>query len=69
MILYILDEDMLDLEIREEAFAYLGYMPACMFGPPEKCYYTEETNKPGLVVNSYGKGKKRVNAMVSWKAL
>ncbi len=36
---------------------YLGFIPAAMFGPPEKCYYTTETDKPGVFLSKYGKGK------------
>jgi hypothetical protein len=32
-----------------ESEGYLGYVPPHMFGPPEKCYYTEVTDTPGLV--------------------
>ena len=28
-----------------------------MIGPPEKCYYTEVTDIPGLIHNTYGKGQ------------
>jgi hypothetical protein len=28
-----------------------------MYGPPEKCYWTEETDIPGLIVAETGKGK------------
>jgi len=35
----------------------LGYIPPAMIGPPEKSYYTEVTDIPGLVGNDYGKGK------------
>jgi hypothetical protein len=41
----------------ESAEAYLGFIPPAMIGPPEKCYYTEVTEIPGLIHNSYGKGQ------------
>src|SRR5690606_28129281 len=31
--------------------------------PPEKCYYEEVTDEPGIVVNTYGKG---VTAAFPW---
>ena len=39
------------------AESLLGFIPPAMIGPPEKCYYTEETDIPGLIYNAYGKGK------------
>jgi len=44
-------------ETEESAEAFLGYIPPAMIGPPEKCYYTEVTETPGLIYNEYGKGK------------
>ena len=35
----------------------LGFIPPAMIGPPEKTYYTEVTKIPGLIFNSWGKGK------------
>ncbi|WP_318807609.1 alpha-amylase family protein [Streptomyces scabiei] len=32
-----------------EGESYLAYIPPHMFGPPEKCYYTEVTDTPGMV--------------------
>lgn len=41
------------------AQSYLKFIPATMFGPPEKSYYTETevTDFPGVVTNTFGKGK------------
>ncbi len=36
--------------------AILGRVPPYMYGPPEKCYYKDETDIPGVVVNRYGSG-------------
>ncbi len=41
----------------ESATGYLGFIPPAMIGPPEKCYYTEVTEIPGLIHNRYGKGQ------------
>jgi hypothetical protein len=41
----------------EMAKGFLKFIPPSMHGPPEKCYYTEITDFPGLVVYTYGKGK------------
>lgn len=35
----------------------LKLIPPHSFGPPERCYYTQETDHPGLVVNPFGKGR------------
>jgi hypothetical protein len=51
-----LNGDLLACELEQTATPYLGYIPAQMFGPPEKCYYTEETNIPGMITNRYGQG-------------
>jgi len=39
------------------AESMLGFIPPAMIGPPEKTYYTEVTEIPGLIFNSTGKGK------------
>lgn len=55
-LVYAWEEGML-CEITGDAKGYLGYIPPAMIGPPEKCYYTEVTEIPGLISNQYGKGK------------
>ena len=35
----------------------LQLIPPHWFGPPERCYYTQVTEHPGLVVNTHGAGK------------
>ncbi len=49
--------DFLEFRLRGGARGHLGLIPAAMYGPPEKCYYTEVTDIPGLIVNDYGKGR------------
>ncbi|MFC1996319.1 alpha-amylase family protein [Chloroflexota bacterium] len=51
-----LNGDLLVYELNETTRPYLGYIPPHMFGPPEKCYYEEETDIPGLINNRYGEG-------------
>lgn len=41
----------------ESAEGLLGFIPPAMIGPPEKCYYEEVTDIPGLVHNRFGKGE------------
>jgi hypothetical protein len=49
-----------------DAKGYLKLVPNTMFGPPEKCYYTESeiTNFPGVIVNDHGKGK---SVFIPWQ--
>ncbi len=49
--------DFMECTLKESARGYLGLIPQAMYGPPEKCYYTEVTEIPGLIENSYGEGK------------
>ncbi|TBL76491.1 alpha-amylase family protein [Paenibacillus thalictri] len=37
--------------------AYFQMIPPHMFGPPERCYYTQVTDNPGFTVHSYGQGQ------------
>jgi hypothetical protein len=58
-----LHTEALDCQLGDKSIGYLGYIPPAMFGPPEKCYYTEETDIPGLVLNDYGAGR---SAFIPW---
>jgi hypothetical protein len=49
--------DFIECTLKESARGYLGLIPMAMYGPPEKCYYTEVTEIPGLIENTYGTGK------------
>jgi hypothetical protein len=42
----------------------LKLVPKAMYGPPEKCYYTEITDYPGLITNKFGKGE---TVFIPWK--
>lgn len=55
-ILYAWEEGM-RCRLREGATGYLGYIPPAMIGPPEKCYYEEVTEIPGLIHHRYGRGQ------------
>ena len=55
-IIYLYDDFMV-LDTDDDSEKYLSYIPTCMFGPPEKCYYSLETTIPGMVLKQYGKGK------------
>ena len=41
----------------EQAQKYLKLIPPHHFGPPERCYYNQVTNVPGLIINKYGTGR------------
>jgi hypothetical protein len=58
--------DFVKTKTLENAIGYLRLVPNTMFGPPEKCYFTEEeiTDFPGVVVNSYGDGK---SVFIPWQ--
>jgi len=55
-LVYAWEEGML-CELEESATGYLGFIPPAMIGPPEKCYYKEVTEIPGLIHNQFGKGQ------------
>jgi hypothetical protein len=48
------------------AVGYMKFLPLTRFGPPEKSYYTPEeiTNFPGVISNTYGKGK---SVFIPWE--
>src|SRR4030042_7178787 len=50
----------------DNAKGYLKLVPNTMFGPPEKCYYTESeiTTFPGVIVNDHRKGK---SVFIPWQ--
>jgi hypothetical protein len=51
-----LDSDYLELSPLGNTMGMLNFIPPAMFGPPEKCYYTEVTEKAGLVNSKFGAG-------------
>ncbi|MCW3105852.1 MAG: Beta-galactosidase, partial [Segetibacter sp.] len=58
--------DFLKATTRGSAKGYLKLLPAIMFGPPEKSYYTEAevTDVPGIISNDFGKGK---SVFIPWQ--
>lgn len=62
-LVYAWEQGML-CETQQDAKAVLGFIPPAMIGPPEKCYYTEVTDIPGLIFNEYGRGK---TAFFPWR--
>jgi hypothetical protein len=50
-------EEGLHCVVKPDAKGMLGYIPPAMIGPPEKCYYTEVTEIPGMIFSEIGKGK------------
>jgi len=50
-------EDYAFCDYPQSAAKHLSFIPPHTYGPPELCYPREETEDPGYVVYSYGKGK------------
>ena len=50
----------------ENAEGFLKLLPSTMYGPPEKCYFTEDeiTGYPGVIVSSHGRGK---SVFIPWQ--
>jgi len=48
------------------AKGYLRLVPNTMYGPPEKCYFTEDeiTDFPGVIVNTFSNGK---SVFIPWQ--
>ncbi|WP_186445582.1 alpha-amylase family protein [Paenibacillus cremeus] len=61
-IVYLYDE-FFQVRAKAGSDSLLGYIPPCMFGPPEKCYYTTVTDIPGLIAQDYGQGR---TALLPW---
>lgn len=55
-LVYAWEEGLL-CKLTTQAEGYLGFIPPAMIGPPEKCYYTEVTEIPGLIHHQYGQGQ------------
>lgn len=60
-----MDSAWLECSPAKKSLAFLRYIPTGMYGPPEKCYYTETTNHPGIILHQAGKGK---CAFLPWQA-
>lgn len=55
--LVYLDSELLDCKLAAGSRGHLAYIPPAMFGPPEKCYYPEARDVPGLIVRPHGGGR------------
>ena len=53
----MLDRAFLDVEPRPGAVGAFGLVPPSRYGPPEKCYWDVETDRPGLLWHSHGTGR------------
>ena len=53
----MLGEDYVYAQYAGEAVRLLSLVPPHPIGPPERCYFTQVTDHPGIVLNAYGKGK------------
>ncbi len=54
--LVFLDGDLWTAEMADDVEGLLRLIPPAMFGPPEKCYYTEVSDVPCLYVRKHGRG-------------
>jgi hypothetical protein len=52
-----LDRAFVHVSLREGAVPSFALIPPSRYGPPEKTYWEIETDHPGLVWSTYGKGK------------
>ena len=59
-----MDSGWLECTPAEGAQTLLRYVPVGMYGPPEKCYYTEVTDHPGVIMQQAGKG---ICAVLPWQ--
>jgi hypothetical protein len=64
--LMMMHSDFIKCRPAGSAAGYFRLVPNTRFGPPEKCYFTEEqiTDFPGLIVNRSGKG---ITAFIPWR--
>jgi hypothetical protein len=51
-----MDSAWLECTPAQGAQTLLHYIPVGMYGPPEKCYYTEQSVSPGIIVQHSGEG-------------
>jgi hypothetical protein len=51
------------VDLKPGAQAPMTFLPASVYGPPEKCYWEIETDHPGVVTNDYGDGR---TAYIPW---
>ena len=49
--------DIVMAEVKDSAQKYMKLIPEHKFGPPERCYFTEVIDHPGITVFPYGKGR------------
>ena len=52
--LVFLDGELATCEVEQDVQGLLRYIPPAMFGPPEKCYYTQVSETPCLYVRHAG---------------
>ena len=45
-----------EYEVEEQCTTFLRHTGPVMFGPPEKCYFSDLTHVPGVICNRYGRG-------------
>jgi hypothetical protein len=50
-------DDFMFVSCEDTVEKHLCLIPPHPYGPPERCYYTQITEIPGMTINRYGKGK------------
>jgi hypothetical protein len=51
------------IDVKPSAAVPMTFLPASLYGPPELCYWEVESDHPGVVTNSYEKGR---TAYIPW---
>ncbi len=62
--LMVLDQPYLYVSLKEGAQSLLRLIPPQRYGPPEFCYPDRESDRPGVIVYSFGKGQ---TAYLPWQ--
>ncbi|NHN29013.1 beta-galactosidase trimerization domain-containing protein [Paenibacillus agricola] len=62
--LIYLDSHYIFAAYNDQVESYFKLIPPHMFGPPERCYYTQTTDHPAFTVHPYGKGQ---GIFIPWK--
>lgn len=55
--LVYIEGDYVQAQYEPQAILYLKFIPPHFFGPPERCYYKEITDFPGVVSYPFGNGR------------
>jgi hypothetical protein len=62
--LFYLMGDYVHADYEENVQKVMKFIPPHMYGPPERCYYTETTDDPGYTVHRFNKG---IGIYIPWE--